>query len=132
MSFDTPCWAAAFSSFSSFSSFCFCSWRAVLDVWPSGCWHYPNATCGEPLGRSNFPGEPDLATLPNVLPLRGGFMRNGRFWQASAEGVATNLDALALGRPLRWVVRHASGEGSTFAWGGTWGRPSWGLSPCEI
>ena len=24
--------------------------RAVVDTWPGGCWHYPNASCGKPLG----------------------------------------------------------------------------------
>ena len=23
---------------------------AVVDTWPAGCWHFPNASCGAPLG----------------------------------------------------------------------------------
>lgn len=84
------------------------SLRAVVDVWPAGCWHYPNVSCGAPLGAPDWPAPPSLGTLPNVLPLPGVSMRDARFWRHSAAFVAANLDALALGKPLAGVVRNAS------------------------
>ena len=85
--------------------------HAVVDTWPSGCWHYPNATCGSPPGPRCWPGPPGLAALPNVLPLPGVSMRDAAFWRSTAAFVARNLDALAAGRALEGVVRNASSGG---------------------
>ena len=82
--------------------------RAVVDTWPGGCWHYPNASCGKPLGQHCWPASPSLAALPNVMPLPGMSMRDAAFWRYSAEFVAKNLDALANGTPLGGVVRNAT------------------------
>ena len=84
------------------------SLRAVVDTWPHGCWHYPNVSCGVPLGERDWPGSASMARLPNVLPLPGVSMRDARFWQHSTAFVAANLDALALGQPLQGIVRNAS------------------------
>ena len=84
------------------------AFRAVLDVWPGGCWNYPNASCGSPVGAHCFPASPSLVGLPNVLPLPGMSMRDAQYWQYSAEMVAANLDALSYGRPLKGVVRNAT------------------------
>ena len=82
--------------------------RAVLDVWPSGCWDDGDAKCGRPYGARDAAGSATLAHLPNVLPLPGLGMRDERFWAASAAHAASNLDALAAGRPLTHVVRNAT------------------------
>ena len=81
--------------------------QATLDVWPAGCWHYPNTTCGPAplLGAPCWPSAPELAQLDNVLPLPGLAMRDARFWANSAALVAANLNALAAGAPLQYVVR---------------------------
>ena len=83
------------------------AFRAVLDVWPSGCWHFPNITCGPPLGKGNWPAEGDI-NLPNVMPLAGMAMRDAVFWRDSVTTVAGNLDRLASGKPLKNVVRNAT------------------------
>ena len=83
------------------------AFRAVLDVWPSGCWHFPNITCGPPLGQGNWPAESDI-NLPNVMPLAGMAMRDAVFWRDSVTSVAGNLDRLASGKPLKNVVRNAT------------------------
>lgn len=90
------------------------AFRAVLDLWPAGCWHYPNVTCGPPtLGQPNWPyASSALASLPNVLPLPGMAMRDQQFWDAAADAVAANLDRLAAGKPLANVVRNASVPGA--------------------
>lgn len=82
--------------------------RAVLDVWPHGCWHYPNVTCGKPLGEHDWPASPDLGALPNVLPLPGASMRDKSFWRWSVDFCARNLDALSSGEPLKGIVRNAT------------------------
>ena len=82
--------------------------RAVIDTWPSGCWHYPNASCGPPYGEHCWPGSKSLAELPNVLPLPGVSMRDAAFWKHSTSFAAANLDALAEGRPLQGVVRNGT------------------------
>ena len=82
--------------------------RAVIDVWPHGCWHYPNVTCGAPLGARDWPAAPSLGALPNVLPLPGASMRDAAFWRWSVGFVARNLDALANGQPLKGVIRNAT------------------------
>ena len=87
------------------------SLRAVLDVWPDGCWQDDGARCGPPLGRRDWPGSPRLASLPNVVALPGLAMRDAKFWEASAILAASNLRALAEGRPLQHVVRNASTVG---------------------
>jgi len=88
------------------------SLSAVIDVWPGGCFHFPNVTCGAPLGAPNWPtADAAYASLPNVLPLPGMAMRDARFWAASAKCVAANLDALATGQPLSGVVRNGTGAG---------------------
>lgn len=85
------------------------SFRAVLDLWPAGCWHYPNVTCGPPLGKSNWPAtQSQLAHMPNVLPLPGMAMRDAHFWSAAAKNVAANLDRLSRGEALANVVRNAT------------------------
>ena len=86
------------------------SMTAVIDVWPQGCWHYPNVTCGAPLGEKNWPASPTLGALPNVLPLPGASMRDARFWDWSVTFAARNLDALSRGEPLQGVVRNATDE----------------------
>ena len=53
------------------------SMRAVVDVWPQGCWHYPNVTCGSPLGEQDWPAAASLGALPNVLPLPGASSAQG-------------------------------------------------------
>lgn len=84
--------------------------HAVIDVWPSGCWHYPNTTCGTPPGERCWPARRSLARLPNVLPLPGMSMRDAIFWNASVALAADNLANLVAGRPLANVVRNASEE----------------------
>ena len=83
--------------------------RAVLDVWPDGCWNDDTAVCGPPLGRRCWPASARLANLPNVVALPGMAMRDERFWDESAALAAQNLVALAAGKPLSHVVRNASG-----------------------
>ena len=82
--------------------------RAVIDVWPGGCWHFPNVSCGAPLGERCWPASASLAQLPNILPLPGMSMRDAAYWRFSAAAAASNLDALASGAPLAHVVRNAS------------------------
>lgn len=84
------------------------SLRAVLDVWPSGCWDDESASCGPPYGQADWPASPTLAQLPNVFPLPGMAMRDMRFWQGSAALAASNLQALLDGKPLQHVVRNAT------------------------
>ena len=84
------------------------SLRAILDVWPDGCWDDDSATCGPPYGARDRAGSPTLAALPNVLPLPGMAMRDAHFWAASAANAARNLEALAAGESLMHVVRNAS------------------------
>ncbi|CAE7489913.1 ghrB [Symbiodinium pilosum] len=82
---------------------------AVLDVWPQGCWHYPDSFCGPPYGPEAQPYlQPRLAELDNVLVLPGLAMRDSRFWSNSAVWVSDNLVALMDGMPLKGVVRNAS------------------------
>ena len=83
---------------------------AVLDVWKEGCYHYPNVTCGRPFGRRNWPSNPEIAMLPNVLPLPGMAMRSATWWTDAIAVVASNLDALVHGTSLAHVVRNASKE----------------------
>lgn len=84
------------------------SLRAVLDVWPDGCWNDENAMCGPPYGQRDWPGSPKLAALPNVRALPGLAMRDAHFWAGSVALAAANLKALAAGKPLQHVVRNAS------------------------
>lgn len=84
------------------------AFRAVLDVWPSGCWNDESASCGPPYGKRDWPASPSLAQLPNVFPLPGMAMRDTRFWQGSAANAASNLEALLAGEPLQHVVRNAT------------------------
>jgi len=81
---------------------------AVVDTWPAGCWHFPNASCGAPLGERDWPGSPTLASLTNVVPLPGVSMRDAHYWGHSTACAAANLDAFVTGQPLRGVVRNAS------------------------
>lgn len=80
---------------------------AVLDTWPSGCWHYPNASCAA-RGARAWPASARLAALPNVLPLPAMSMRDAVFWESSVRFVAQNLERLAAGQPLQHVVRNAT------------------------
>lgn len=82
--------------------------RAVLDVWPSGCWNSSSASCGPPYGQRDWPAPPRLAQLPNVFPLPGMAMRDSKFWTGSSALAASNLRALAAGDPLQHVVRNAT------------------------
>jgi len=84
------------------------SLRAVLDVWPSGCWDDESASCGPPYGKADWPVSPTLTQLPNVFPLPGMAMRDTRFWQGSAALAASNLQALLNGKPLQHIVRNAT------------------------
>ena len=82
---------------------------AVLDVWPQGCWHFPDAFCGPPYGsEAQAYVQPHIAELKNVLVLPGVAMRDARFWSNSATWVSDNLVALLEGSPLKGVVRNAS------------------------
>ncbi|CAK9035584.1 Glyoxylate reductase, partial [Durusdinium trenchii] len=81
---------------------------AVLDVWPQGCWHFPDMFCGPPYAEEAQPFWANLATLENVVVLPGVAMRDEIFWSNSAHFVAANLVALVDGRPLRGVVCNAS------------------------
>lgn len=83
---------------------------AVLDVWPAGCWHYPDMECGPPYGPAAQPYAAAIQLLDNVLSLPGMAMRDDRFWAGSAEWVGGNLRALVAGLPLRGVVRNATGH----------------------
>lgn len=82
---------------------------AVLDVWPMGCWSYPQVECGPPYGS---PAEPDsreeIHKLDNVIALPGMMMRDAQFWAASAAFVRENLLALVRGQPLKGVVRNGT------------------------
>jgi len=85
------------------------SLRAVIDVWPSGCWGDENALCGPPYGERDWPyGSPALGKLPNVVATPGLAMRDARFWADSATLVGSNLEAFAAGRPVTHVVRNAT------------------------
>lgn len=86
------------------------SLRAVVDVWPSGCWDDDSASCGPPYGQRDWPASPTLAHLPNVLALPGMAMRDTRFWEASSSLAASNLQALAAGKPLQHLVRNATAK----------------------
>ena len=81
---------------------------AVVDTWQHGCWHSMNASCGPPLGSTNWPSAPELARLPNVLPLPGMAMRDKDWWTATITEVAANLDALVHQTPYNHLVRNAS------------------------
>jgi len=81
---------------------------AVLDVWPQGCWHFPDMFCGPPYTEKAQPYSDDIANLQNVLLLPGVAMRDDRFWSNSAKFVGENLVALINGKPLKGVVRNAS------------------------
>lgn len=85
--------------------------RAVLDVWPSGCWDDDEASCGPPYGPRDWPGSPAFASLPNVVALPGLAMRDARFWADSAALAGANLRALAAGQPVQHVVRNATHSG---------------------
>jgi lactate dehydrogenase-like 2-hydroxyacid dehydrogenase len=85
---------------------------AVVDSWQHGCWHSMNASCGPPLGAPNFPSPPELARLPNVLPLPGMAMRSAKWWTATIEEVASNLDAHVHNTPYNHLVRNGSTSGS--------------------
>merc|ERR1712014_274835 len=68
---------------------------AVIDVWPHGCWHFPDMECGSPYGPAAEPwSRGQLEKLDNVVPLPGMAMRDDRFWSGSAVWVAENLRAL--------------------------------------
>lgn len=84
------------------------SLRAILDVWPDGCWNDGDAKCGAPYGRRDMAGSPTLAALPNVRPLPGLAMRDAKFWEGSATLAAANLEAFATGKPLSHIVRNGS------------------------
>ena len=71
-----------------------------------------NASCGPPFGAANFPSAPELARLPNVLPLPGMAMRDKDWWAAAITEVAGNLDALVRRTPYNHLVRNASTTGS--------------------
>ena len=61
--------------------------------------------CGPPYGKKNWPSAPELAQLPNVLPLPGMAMRDAKWWDATMALVAANLDAVVRKTPLTHVVR---------------------------
>mmetsp|Transcript_77565 Transcript_77565/g.128170 ORF Transcript_77565/g.128170 Transcript_77565/m.128170 type:complete len:173 (-) Transcript_77565:144-662(-) len=84
------------------------SMGAVLDVWPQGCWHFPDMFCGPPYTEQAQPYSDDITNLQNVLLLPGAAMRDNRFWSNSAKYVGENLVALVNGAPLKGVVRNAS------------------------
>jgi len=87
---------------------------AVLDVWPQGCWHYPDSFCGPPYGHEAQPYlQSHLAQLDNVLVLPGVAMRDTKFWSNSAAWVSDNLVALIDGLPLKGVVRNATFDTKT-------------------
>jgi phosphoglycerate dehydrogenase-like enzyme len=80
---------------------------AVIDAWDAGCWHSPDYTCGEPYGEPSFP-HPSLMTRSDgrgAIVLPGMATRDAKFWQESANFVADNIAALAIGNPLNGVVR---------------------------
>lgn len=82
---------------------------AVLDVWPQGCWHYPNMTCGSPFGPSAWPySQRKLASLNNTIVLPGSSMRDRKFWRNSAAFASGNLKALLEGSSLAGVVRNGT------------------------
>ena len=82
---------------------------AVIDGWQQGCWHSSNCSCGAPFGAKNWPSVPELALLPNVLPLPGMAMRDADWWNGTLAQVAGNLDAIVRGTPLVHVVRNGTG-----------------------
>jgi len=77
---------------------------ATIDNWPSGCWGWPEASCGHP-GSSSWPGNERFAHLPNILATGDMAMRDAEFWSQSARVVASNLVALSANRSLQYVVR---------------------------
>ncbi|CAJ1328712.1 unnamed protein product [Effrenium voratum] len=81
---------------------------AVLDVWPQGCWHFPDMFCGPPYSKEAQPYPQNIRSLSNVLTLPGVAMRDDRFWSNSAAFAGKNLVALANGSSLQGVVRNAS------------------------
>jgi len=87
---------------------------AVLDVWPHGCWHFPDMACGPPYGAEAEPyATKPIQSLDNVLPLPSMAMRDNRFWVESATWVASNLEALLRGSPLRGIVRNGTNSTNT-------------------
>lgn len=94
---------------------------AVVDVWPQGCWGFPEMECGPPYGSLAEPyhGPPHptpwtpvqpISQLDNVVALPGLAMRDKKFWDGSAEWVGENLKALVLKGPLKGVVRNATAD----------------------
>lgn len=84
---------------------------AVIDVWPHGCWRFPEMQCGPPFGRSAEPyAGGNLQELDNVVALPGMAMRDAKFWAGSVEWVDGNLRSLAKGLPLRGIVRNSTSE----------------------
>jgi len=82
---------------------------AVIDVWPHGCWHFPDMECGAPYGRKAEPyGTEQIQKLDNVIALPGMAMRDDKFWASSALWVLENLIALIKGTPLLGIVRNAT------------------------
>lgn len=82
---------------------------AVIDVWPHGCWKFPETTCGPPFGSACEPyNRSALQTLDNVIALPGMSMRDDLFWVNSAAFVGANLLALLRGQQLRGIVRNGT------------------------
>jgi hypothetical protein len=77
-------------------------------VFSAGCWHSSQCSCGAPYGEKNWPSPPQLARLPNVLPLPGMAMRDAKWWEGTLGLVAANLDAVVRGTALTHVVRNGS------------------------
>jgi len=88
---------------------------AVLDVWPHGCWHFPDMACGPPFGPDAEPAQQEFQRLSNVLALPGMAMRDAKFWSGSAAWVTRNLRALSAGLPLHGVVRNGTSASASRA-----------------
>merc|ERR1712086_50549 len=82
---------------------------AVIDVWPQGCWRFPEMTCGPPYGTATEPySGAEIEKLDNAIVLPGMSMRDDQFWEGSAAYVVDNLRALLQGGSLKGIVRNAT------------------------
>jgi len=84
---------------------------AIMDVWPEGCWSYPEVECGPPYGAATEPdAHEDLQKLDNVLALPGVAQRDAGYWANSSAFVADNLLAFMGGQTqaMHGIVRNAS------------------------
>ena len=74
---------------------------AVLDVWWNSIFRLPSGG----VGPSNWPSKHRFDLLPNVIMSPHESGRTAESEEEAIKEVASNLDALSLGKPLSNVVR---------------------------